>query len=103
MNAANRNIPLTPEERQAMLAVLDNYQPHELITTALHFLDIHLPRKYLLPALRWLKKNRLTGKALADFICLDCEMRFLVFQRKLLIALYKDKGVELVAGRTVNL
>lgn len=101
--AENRNVRLTEDERHAMLAVLDGYQPHEIITTALHFLDLHMPRRYLLPALRWLIANKLTGKRCADFIALDCEMRYLLFQKKLLVAIHRDRQLEIVAGRNFQL
>jgi hypothetical protein len=82
-----------------MLAVLDNYQPHELITTALHFLDLHMPRHLLLPALAYLQKNKLTGERLADFVVWECQNSYVEFQRRLISALLKEPQLRLLAGR----
>ena len=91
---------LSEEVRHAMLACLDGYQPHEIITTALHFIHLHMPERYLLPALRWLLANKLTGRRLADFVALECDMRFLTFQQKLLVAIHKDRNLAIVGGKT---
>lgn len=100
MQAVNRNVRLSMEEREAMLACWDGYMPHEFITTALHFLDLHMPRPLLLPSLNYLKRNKLTGKALADFILGECKNSYVDFQRRLTVAVYKDPETRLIAGKT---
>lgn len=96
----NPNTQLTSEEREAMLAVWAGHSPHNVITTALHFLDIHMPRKFLLPSLQYLKRNRLTGKKLHEFIAGECEMRYLEFQRKLTAAVKREPHLVLIGGDT---
>lgn len=97
----NPNERLRPEERSAMLQVLDGYQPHQFITTALHFLDLHMPRAMLLPGLELLKKNRLTGKKLADFLLGECDADNLEFMRWLSARLVKEdpRFYRLIAGK----
>lgn len=101
--AVNRNAGLTDEERYAMLACLDGYQPHERITGAFYFLDIHLPRKFLLPALGWLQRNKLVGARLDAFLREDCEDRYLQFQKKLLVAIHKEPELRMQAGKNIIL
>lgn len=97
----NPNTRLTPAESFAMLTVLDGYQPHQFITTALHFLDLHLPRAMLLPGLELLKKNRLTGKNLADLIVGEFGGDNLEFMRWLSARLVKEdpRNYHLIAGK----
>lgn len=84
-----------------MLAVLDGFQPYNLITTAMHFLDLHMPRAMLLPALELLQKNKLTGKKLADFITAECQGDPLCFMRWLSARLVKEdpQRFKLIAGQ----
>jgi hypothetical protein len=100
MLAVNANVKLSREERSAMLAVWDGYQPHAIVTTALHFLDLHCPRKYLLPCLQWLVRNNLKGKALHEFILGECGGRYLDFQRRLLVRVLRDAKVQMRVGET---
>lgn len=90
---------MTDEQRNLMLEVLDGYQPHEPITGALYFLDTHLPKVLLTPALLHLKRNKLTGKKLVEFIMGECENDVVEFHARLIRALHKDKYRTLLAGR----
>lgn len=83
-----------------MLEVWDDHRPHEFITSALHFLDTHMPRHLLLPALEHLKRNKLTGKKLADLIYGEMQGDLVQFQLYLVRALHKDKKLALIAGRS---
>ena len=98
--ALNPNTQLSSEERSAMLAVWAGHAPHNTITAALYFLDMHCPRKYLLPILQWLLSNKLTGKKFHDFIAGDCGGRYLEVQRRLLEKVERAPGLVLVAGKT---
>ncbi len=97
----NPNTPLTRAESLAMLALLDGYKPHTFITTPLHFLDLHMPRPMLLPALKYLEKNRLTGKKLADFILNECGGVPLEFMRWTQAKLVKEdpRFYKFIAGK----
>ena len=98
----NPNTRLSESEKRAMLAVWAGHNPHHTITTALHFLDMHMPRNLLLPALEYLQRQRLTGKRLHDFIVGDCANRYLVFQQKLTEAIYKQPGLVLISGKKLK-
>jgi hypothetical protein len=97
----NQNEVLSPAERLAMLAVLDGFQRNEIVTSVLYFLDLHLPRAMLLPGLELLKKNKLTGEKLADFVMAECQGDPLAFMRWLVARLEREdaKNFKLIAGK----
>ncbi len=101
MQPRNANTKLLPSEREAMLTILDGYKPHQYLTTAMHFLDLHMPRAMLLPGLELLQKNRLTGKKLADFISGELGGDNLEFMRWLQARLVKEdvRFYRLIAGK----
>lgn len=83
-----------------MLEVWSGHEPHQFITTALHFLDTHMPRKYLLPALEYLKRNQLVGEKLATLIYQELSGDYLQFQLWLIRKVESDKTLRLLAGKT---
>lgn len=97
----NPNTTLSAAEKAAMLRVFDGEPLNSPVGHALFFLDLHLPRAFLVPALELLIKDQLTGKKLADFLTENYDARdFLEFQRWLLARLEKRdvKTYHLIAG-----
>ena len=94
------NLVLSPQERRLMLEVLDGFEPHELVTNPLFFLDAHCPRKYLLPILNYLKKNKLVGNRLVELVGQHFKWDYAAWQLWCIqqISYDKDRNIRLIAG-----
>ena len=80
--------PLSETKRHLYLKVWAGYFPFDDVGHCLHFIDCHFPEDKLEYALRWLIRNKITGKSFIDWFRDKCGGRNLEMHRELL------KGVE---------
>lgn len=76
-----------------MLTIWQGYEPHQAVTTRLYFLDAHFPDDKLDIALRWLIKNKLTGKSFVDWVSERCIGSNLEMHRELMKHVEREKTV----------
>lgn len=95
---------LSPQRRELMLKIWHGYEPFHAITGRLFYLEAHFPNDRLDDALRYLVRNRLTGKSFIDFVEGDCAGSNLEMHRRLIAASENEKKLrKLFAWKDVRL